>query len=146
MRKVLVEPRQNGRRVAGEADLGLSNAVELVRVDIDLDERELVVGAPAAERKLESRPDREHDVGLRPQRMAARQRVAERMAIVEHAAPAAIGHHRRAETLGERAHLVGGFERAATDEDHRGVRFRQQRGGALDRVRVKRRRAVERQR
>ena len=45
------------------------------------------------------------------------------MAIVEHAAAPAIGHDRRAETLGERAHLVGRFERAATDEDHRQSAF-----------------------
>jgi hypothetical protein len=67
------------------------------------------------------------------------------MAIRQAATPAAVGHHRRAEPLGERA-LVGGFERAATDEDHGTIRFCQQRGGALDRVRVERRRAVERQR
>ena len=78
--------------------------------------------------------------------MAARQRVAERMAIVEHAAPAAIGHHRRAEPLGERAHLVGGFEPAAADEDHGTIRLRQERGGAFDRILVERQRAVERQR
>jgi hypothetical protein len=75
--------------------------------------------------------------------MAARQRVAERMAIVEHAAPAAIGHHRRAEPLGERAHLVGGFEPAAADEDHGTIRLRQERGGAFDRILVERRRAVQ---
>ena len=75
--------------------------------------------------------------------MAARQRVSERMAIVEHAASAAIGHDRRTEPLGESAHLVGGIERAAADEDHRTIRFRQQTGGALDRVLVERRIAIE---
>jgi hypothetical protein len=78
--------------------------------------------------------------------MPARQRVCERMAIVEHAASAAIGHHRRGEPFGERAHLLGGVERAAADEDHRTLRFRQQIGGALDRVLVELRRAIERQR
>ena len=143
MRKVLVETREHRSGVAGEPDLGLANAIELLGVDIDLDQRELVVSAPVRELKLQPRADRDHDIGLRPQRMAARQRVAERMAIVEHAASAAIGHDRRAETLRQRAHLVGGIERAAADEDHRTIRFRQQTGGALDRVLVERRIAIE---
>ena len=145
VREMLVEPRQHGGGVAGEPDLGRANPVELLGIDVDLDQRELVVGAPVRELKLQPRADRKHHVGLRPQRMAARQRMAERMAIVEHAASAAIGHDRRTKPLGERAHLVGGIERAAADEDHRTIRPRQHRGGALDRILVERRLGIGRQ-
>ena len=95
MRKVLVETREHRSGIACKPDLGLANAIELFRVDIDLDQRELVVSAPVRELNCTGR-DRDHDIGPRPQRMAARQRVSERMAIVEYAASAAIGHDRRA--------------------------------------------------
>ena len=138
-RDAAVRRAQHGSRIADQPDLELADAIELVAVDVDLDDLELVVGAPGGERKLQPRADGEHHVGLGPERMAARQRVTERMALVEHALAAAIGDDRRGEALGQRAHLVGRLQRAAADEDHRAFGFRQQVRGALDRVLVERR-------
>ena len=37
---------EHGRRVSDQADLRRADAVELVAVDVDLDQLEVVVGAP----------------------------------------------------------------------------------------------------
>ena len=50
-----------------------------------------------------ARADAEHHVGLAPQLAAERQRDAQRIAAVEHAAAAAIAEHRRLQHRGERA-------------------------------------------
>ena len=56
---------------------------------------ELAVDAPLPELDEQARADREHHVGLAPQIAAERQRDAQRIAAVEHAAAAPIGEHRR---------------------------------------------------
>ena len=64
-------------------------------------------------------PTAEHHVGLAPQLVAERQRHAQRIAAVEHAAAAAIAEHRRLQHGGERGDFLGGVLRAAAAHDHR---------------------------
>ena len=81
--------------VAGQRHRGLVQAVVLLRIGIDADDRQLAVDAPLPELDEQPRADRQHHVGLAPQIAAERQRHAQRIAAVEHAAAAAIAEHRR---------------------------------------------------
>ena len=80
---------QDRRGVAGQRHRGLVQPVMLFRVGIDADNFMLGTDAPLAELDEEPRADRQHDVGLAPQVAPERQRDAERVAAVEHAAAAA---------------------------------------------------------
>src|SRR6266705_3190971 len=70
--------------IADEADLGLAQPIHLGRIDVDLDDGELVVDAPGRNRQLQARADREHDIGVAPEPMPADEHVAERMTLIEH--------------------------------------------------------------
>ena len=89
------KPAQDRLRVADERHRGLMHARRLLGIGIDADDRDVVVDAPLRERVIHPRADAEHDVGLAPELAAERQRHAEGIAAVEHAAAAPIAEHRR---------------------------------------------------
>ena len=91
-------------------------------IGIDADDLDVLVDAPLLELDQHAGADAEHHVGLAPQLAAERQRDAQRIAAVEHAAAAAIAEHRRLQHGGERGHFGGGVLRAAAADDHRVLR------------------------
>ena len=105
--------------VADQRDRRLVQAAGLLRIGVDADDLEVLVDAPLPELDQHAGADAEHHVGLAPQLVAERQRHAQRIAAVEHAAAAAIAEHRRLQHGGQRGHLAGGILRAAAADDHR---------------------------
>ncbi len=108
---------QDRRGVADQRDLRLVQARRLLAVGIDAHDLQILVDAPGRHRIEQPRADAEHRVGLAPQVAAERQRDAERVAAVEHAAAAPVGEHRRLQHVGEQRHLGRGILRAAADDD-----------------------------
>ena len=82
-------------------------------VGIDADDLDALVDAPLPELHQHARADAQHHVGLAPQLVAERQRHAERIAAVEHAAAAPIAEHRRLQHGGEGGDFFGRALRAA---------------------------------
>ena len=111
-----------GLRVADQSRGGLVQPARLLRVGVDADHLELLVHAPLAELDQHARAHAQHDVGFAPELVRERQRHAERIAAVEHAAAAAIAEHRRLQHGGERGDLGGRILRAAAADDHRVLR------------------------
>ena len=58
--------RLEAARVAENAELGLPDAVHLVRIDFDPDDGEPLIDAPLGGRRLKPRSDREDDVAILP--------------------------------------------------------------------------------
>ena len=101
------QPAQDRRGIADQRDLRLVQARRLLagRHRRGRSARSLV-DAPLRAAGSSSRvPTAEHRVGLAPQFAAERQRDAERIAAVEHAAAAPIGQHRRLQHAGELRHF-----------------------------------------
>ena len=71
------------------------------------------------ERMEHPRADADDHVGLAPKLAAERERYAQRIAAVEHAASAPIGEHRRLQHRGKCRHLGGCFLSATAADDHR---------------------------
>ncbi len=67
----------------------------LLRIGIDAHDVQIAVDAPLGDRREQPCADRQYRVGLGPQFAAERQRDAERVAAVEHAAAAPVGEHGR---------------------------------------------------
>ena len=89
--------------------------------------------APLPELDQHAGADAQHHVGLAPQIAAERQRHAQRIAAVEHAAAAAIAEHRRLQHGGQRGDFLRGALRAAAADDHRIFGRAQKLGGLADR-------------
>ena len=86
---------QDRRGVADQRDFRLVQARRFLAVGIDAHDAKIFVDAPMRDRIEQPGADREHRVGLAPQFAAERQRDAERIAAVEHAAAAPVGQHGR---------------------------------------------------
>src|SRR5262249_40866086 len=82
-------------------------------------------------------------VALAPQLVAGDDVVAERMAVIEHAAAEPMRDYRGLEVLGQRTYLRGSVERAAADEDQRALGLGEKRDGLLERSAVERRHWLE---
>ena len=66
------EPPQDRRGIADQRDRRLAEALGLLGIGIDADDREIVVAAPLRELREQPRADREHHVGFAPQVAAER--------------------------------------------------------------------------
>ena len=94
-REDVEQPAQDRRRLADQRHLGLCHARGFVRIGVDADDRQIAIDAPLQQRHMQVGADGEHHVRFRPQFVAERQVDGKRIAIVEDAAPAPIGKHRR---------------------------------------------------
>ena len=115
------EPAQNRGGVPHQRDRRSMHARGLRRVGVDPDHREVVVGSPMLERMEHPRADADDHVGLAPQFAAERERDAQGIAAVEHAAAAPIGQHRRLQHRGQGRHLGGCVLSAPAANDHRAL-------------------------
>ena len=82
--------------------------------------------APARHRHLEPGAERDQQIGLRPQPVGRGDGQAERMAVIDDAAPAAERHDGRVDAFRQRADLGRGVQRTAADPQHRRLRLVQQ--------------------
>ncbi len=55
---------------------GLEKAGDLGRIDVDADQFQVAIDPPAQLRLMQPGPDREHDIGLAPQRRGRRAPIA----------------------------------------------------------------------
>ncbi len=120
MRRQHVEQAAQDRLCrADQRDRGFGEPRRLLRIGIDADDREIAVDAPMQEWHVQMRAHGQHHVRLGPQVAADRQVDRERIAIVEHAAAAAVGEDRRLQEMRQARHLGGRVLRAATGDDQR---------------------------
>ena len=82
-----------------QRDRGFGEPRRLLRIGIDANDRKVAVDAPMQEWHVQVRAHGQHHVRLGPQVAADRQVDRERIAIVEHAAAAAIGEDRRLQEM-----------------------------------------------
>ena len=133
---------QGHLRVAGKRDLGSDHALDLERVDVDLDDagsRREVAAEPGLE-LLEPAADDEHGIGLvhragaRAGPVEADEAEREPVALRDRAAAGRRRHHRRVEPLGEldeRA-LGAGQPDASAGPDHRPLGLREELRGLFE--------------
>ena len=101
-RQHVEQAAQDRLGVADQRDGRLVQARRLLRIGVDADDRRGSSSMPHCWSWISMRvPTAEHHVGLAPQFVAERQRHAEWVAAVEHAAAAAIAEHRRLQHGGE---------------------------------------------
>src|SRR5205823_6605592 len=81
------QPPRHGGRVAEQRSLARAMADHLLRIDLDANDLERIVDAPADELRMQARADAEHHIGLGPQLMAGREWQAQLVAAVDHALP-----------------------------------------------------------
>ena len=94
-RKCVDQATQDRSGIADQRRCRTREAFRLLGIGIDADDGKLRIHAPLRKAVEQPRADAEHHVGLAPQFAAERQRDAQRIAAVEHAAAAPIGQHRR---------------------------------------------------
>ena len=130
---------QHRRRVAQQRTGGTAEAIDLLGIDVEPHDRQRVVHTPHALLPVEPRADRQHRIGVLPQRVALGERHRERMRRRDDATPAAERRHRRGQRLGDRLDLGAGIQRAAADHDQRTLRLAQDRCRACHRIGIDRR-------
>ena len=141
------QPPQDRRGIADQRHLRLAQARRLFAVGIDAHDLQVAIDAPLRHRIEQPGADAEHRVGLAPQLAPERQRDAERIAAVEHAAAAPVGEHGRLQHVGEQRHLGRGILRAAAGDDQHALGFAQElcrraHGVLVDARRARRQRAA----
>ena len=125
-----VDQLPQGRRgIADQRDFGLAQTRGFFAVGIDAHDLQIFIDAPRGERHEQPGADRQHRVGLAPQFAPERQRDAERIAAVEHAAATPIGQHGRLQQVGEQRHFGRGVLRAAAGDNQHALGFAEQLGG-----------------
>ena len=112
-------PRQASRASAQMPIVVDAVTVELVGVDVDLDDRQIGVGAPVHDRPFHAAADAEHDVGVGPQVVSDRQRREQRMGGRDHAVTHPARRHRRLQQCRQGGDRVAGILRSAADDDQR---------------------------
>ena len=105
--------------VGDDAERRLQDAGDLGRVDVDADELEVGVDAPAHLRLMQPSADRQHDIGLAPQLVAGERRLGEVVAVADATLAAGIADHRRFEHFGNREYLLGRADGAPADKEQR---------------------------
>ena len=130
-----ISRRRIGAASPISATFGLRMRAGSSRVGIDAHDLQILVDAPCRERHQQPGADRQHRVGLAPQFASERQRDAERIAAVEHAAAAPVGQHGRLQQVGEQRHFGRGILRAAAGDDQHALGFAQELRGRAHRVR-----------
>ncbi len=136
----LVERGERLLGVGDDADRRPRDAGDLDGIEIDADDFDVAIEAPARLRLVEARADRQHDVGPRPQIVPGEQVLREIMPVADNALAAGIGDDRRLQLFGERRYLGAGGGAAAADIDHRLLCLAEQRRGLVDQLGVGRRR------
>ena len=125
------------RRVGHDRDVRLK-PVDLLRVDVDVDDRRPVARRrPAEPLQLEAGAEAEDDVRLVPTPEAGGAREAEVVVVADDPSPAPEGHDRRLQELRQLAHLPHGTHRSPSDHDHRVAGRREQLDRLVDRGRIR---------
>ena len=117
-------------------EVGTGVAVDLVRVDVDLDQAQVIVDAPGSEGPLDPTADADDHVGSGPHVVGAADRDEQRVRGGQHAVAHAAGRHRRPDLLGQRRHLGSRVGGARPDHDQGVLGLGQQRRCPFDRVRI----------
>ena len=99
------------------SNYGAQSSSYLFRIGVDADDGEPFVHAPLHQAGEQAGADRQHHISFAPQFAAKRQRHAQRIAAVEHAAAAAIAEHRRLQHRGDLRDLFGCILCAAAAHD-----------------------------
>ena len=119
---------QHRRGVADQRHLGLVLTPRFVGVGVDAHDLQVFVDAPMRHRIQHLGADAEHRVGFAPQLPAKRQSDAERIAVVQHSAPAPVRHHRRLQHARQEADFERCLLRASADADENVFGFAEQLG------------------
>ncbi len=122
LRQEVDEAAQDRLGVTHQGHGGRLEARRLLGIGIDADHREVVVQAPLVERVVQVGADGEHHVGLGPFLVPERERHAQGIAGIEHAAAAPEGQHRGLQQARELRDLGGRVLGAAAGDDQRADR------------------------
>ena len=107
------------RRIGLDCNLGRVAASDFRGIDIEPDDFEPVIDAPAGNHRHQPCADTEHHIGVFPQLVAVRRGQRQRMTGIDGAERAARHHNRRLQQFGERQQIGAGIDGAAAGEDQR---------------------------
>ena len=106
--------------------------VELVGVDVDLDDRQVVVGSPVHDRPFHAAADADHDIGVSPQVVSDGQRCEEWVRGRDHPVTHPARRHRRLQQRRQGGDRLAGVLRPAADDDQRPLGASEERRRAFD--------------
>ena len=134
------ERNERGARVGRDPDGGPVDARDLVRIDVDPDQRQRVIDPPLSKGAQQARPNCEHHIGFRPQTVTGDVAHSEVVTIADYAPAARERDDRRLKRLGDREELGARVIGAAPYDNQRPHRIGEQLRSLLDGLRVGHRR------